>query len=116
MWFARNYERKIDKMAENAIFSVYAVPIFVYQKQTYDDNYVDFSRLFQKIHKFSCVPVYIWIRIVDFSFKLARVETREDPNTTISRLSSARQGPAIYMAFRWRADDGPTLKAVLVAL
>ena len=62
MPFARNYERKIDKMAENAIFSVYAVPIFVYQKQTYDDKYVDFSRLFQKIHKFSCVLVYILIR------------------------------------------------------
>ena len=62
MSFARNYGRKIDKMAENAIFSVYAVPIFVYQKQTYDDRYVDFSRLFQKIHKFSCVLVYIWIR------------------------------------------------------
>ena len=62
MSFARSYERKIDKMAENAIFSVYAVPIFVYQKQTYDDKYVDFSRLFQKIHKFSCVLVYIWIR------------------------------------------------------
>ena len=61
MSFARNYERKIDKMAENAIFSVYAVPIFVYQKQTYDDKYADFSRLFQKIHKFSCVLVYIWI-------------------------------------------------------
>ena len=26
---------------------------------------------------------------------------------TISRLSSACQGNAIYMAFRWRADDGP---------
>ena len=57
MSFARNYERKIDKMAENAIFSVYAVPIFVNQKQTYDDKYVDFSRLFQKMHKFSCVLV-----------------------------------------------------------
>ena len=52
----------------------------------------------------------------NFSFKLARVETREDPNTTISGPSSARQRSAIYMAFRWRADDGPTLKAVLVAL
>ena len=62
MSFARNYERKIDKMAENAIFSVYAVPIFVYQKQTYDAKFVDFSHLFQKIHKFSCVLVYIWIR------------------------------------------------------
>ena len=52
----------------------------------------------------------------DFSFKLARVETREDPNTTISGPSSARLRSAIYLAFRWRADDGPTLKAVLVAL
>ena len=52
----------------------------------------------------------------DFSFKLARVETREDTNTTVSGPSSARQRSAIYMAFRWRADDGPTLKAVLVAL
>ena len=52
----------------------------------------------------------------NFSFKSARVETREDPNTTISGPSSARQRSAIYMAFRWRADDGPTLKAVLVAL
>ena len=48
----------------------------------------------------------------DFSFQL----TREDPNTTISGPSSARQRSAIYMAFRWRADDGPTLKAGLVAL
>ena len=30
---------------------------------------------------------------------------RKDPNTTISE-----------MAFRWRADDGPTLNAGLVAL
>ena len=52
----------------------------------------------------------------DFSFKLMRVETREDPNTTISGPSSARQRYAIYMAFRWRADDGPTLKTVFVAL
>ena len=52
----------------------------------------------------------------DFSFKLTRVETREDPNTTISGSLSARQRSAIYMAFRWRADDGPKLKAGLVAL
>ena len=52
----------------------------------------------------------------DFFFKFTRVETREDPNTTKSRPSSARQQSAIYMAFRWRADDGPTLKAGLVAL
>ena len=34
-------------------------------------------------------------------------EGREDPNTTLS-------GPS--MAFHWRADDGPTLIAGLVAL
>ena len=36
----------------------------------------------------------------------------EDPNW----LSSARQRNAIEMAFRCRADDGPTLNAGLVAL
>ena len=40
----------------------------------------------------------------------------EDPNTTINGPSSARQRNAIYMAFRWWADDGQTLKAGLVAL
>ena len=53
--FARNYERKIDKMAETLFFSVYAVPIFVYQKQTNDDKYFDFSRLFKKNTNF---PVF----------------------------------------------------------
>ena len=45
----------------------------------------------------------------DFSFKLTRVETREHHhlNTTISGPSSARQRSAIYMAFRWCAEDGP---------
>ena len=38
---------------------------------------------------------------------LTRVETREDLNTTISGPSSARQRSAIYMAFRWCADNGP---------
>ena len=32
----------------------------------------------------------------------------EDPNTTISGPSSARQRNAIEMALRWCADDGPT--------
>ena len=32
--FARNYERKIDKIAETLLFSVYAVLISEYQKQT----------------------------------------------------------------------------------
>ena len=40
----------------------------------------------------------------------------EDPNTAINWPSSARQQNAIQMAFRWRADDGPTLNAGLVAL
>ena len=41
---------------------------------------------------------------------------REDPNTTIDGPLSARQRNAIEMAFRWRVDVGPTLKAGLVAL
>ena len=45
MSFARNYERKLAKWGKTVFFSVYAVPIFVYQKQTYDNKYVDFSRL-----------------------------------------------------------------------
>ena len=40
----------------------------------------------------------------------------EDPNTTINGPSSARQRNAISMAFRWRADDGPTSNAGLVDL
>ena len=36
--------------------------------------------------------------------------------TTTFGPSSARQLNAISMAFRWRADDGPTLNAGLVAL
>ena len=43
-------------------------------------------------------------------------EGRTDPNTTISGQSSPRQQNAIKMAFRWRADDGPTLNSGLVAL
>ena len=44
-------------------------------------------------------------------------EGREDPNTTISGPISARQRNAIYMAFHWRANDGPlTLNAGLVVL
>ena len=40
----------------------------------------------------------------------------ENPNITINGPSSARQRNAIKMAFRWRADDGTTLNAGLVAL
>ena len=43
-------------------------------------------------------------------------EGRMDPNTTISGPSTARQRIAIYLAYRWRADNGPTLNAGLVAL
>ena len=45
-------------------------------------------------------------------------EGREDPSTTISGPSSAIGPPAKrhYMAFRWRADDGPALNAGLAAL
>ena len=40
----------------------------------------------------------------------------EDTNTVINGQSSAHQRNAIEMAFRWRADGGPTLNAGLVAL
>ena len=50
-----------------------------------------------------------------FFFFLA-VEGLDDPNITINGPSSACQRNAIEMAFRWRADDGPTLNASLVAL
>ena len=40
----------------------------------------------------------------------------EDPNITINWPSSANQRNAISMAFRWWADDGPTLNAGLVSL
>ena len=43
-------------------------------------------------------------------------EGREDPHTAISGTSSARRRNAVYMASRWRADDGPTLNAGLIAL
>ena len=40
----------------------------------------------------------------------------EDQNITINGPSSARQRNAIQIAFSWRAEDGPTLIAGLVAL
>ena len=40
----------------------------------------------------------------------------EDPNTALIMPSSARQGNAIEMVFRWLADDGQTLNAGLLAL
>ena len=44
------------------------------------------------------------------------VKGSEDTNTAINGPSSARQRNAIKMAFRWRADNGPTVNAGLVAL
>ena len=43
-------------------------------------------------------------------------EGRKGPNTSNSGQSTARQRNAILMAFRWRADDGQTVNAGLVAL
>ena len=43
-------------------------------------------------------------------------EGTEDPYTAINGSSSACQQNAIEMASRWRANNGPTLNAVLVAL
>ena len=43
-------------------------------------------------------------------------EGREDPNTTVSVPTTARQRNAINMSFGWGADDGPKLNAGLVAL
>ena len=40
----------------------------------------------------------------------------EDTTIALNGPSSARQRNAIEMAFRWRADDGSTLYAGLVAL
>ena len=43
-------------------------------------------------------------------------EGREGPNTILSGPSLTRQRNVVEMALRLRADDGPTLKAGLVAL
>ena len=49
-----------------------------------------------------------------FFFLLLVDEGRDDHYTTKNGPSSAYQRNAIEMAFRWRADDGPTLNAGLV--
>ena len=48
-----------------------------------------------------------------FCFLFFSDEERNDSNTTISGPSTARQRNAIQIAFRWRADGGPTLNACL---
>ena len=53
--------------------------------------------------------VRVGLTITTFFFLFFLVdEGREDPNATISEPSYARQRNAIEMAFRWRANDGPT--------
>ena len=59
----------------------------------------------------SCAKPEIFVRGGQ-NLTIFDVEGREDRNTTLSGPSLAR----IYMAFRWHADDGHTLKAGLVAL
>ena len=44
------------------------------------------------------------------------IEVREDPSTTIRGPSWARQKKRHLMAFRWCADDDPTLNDSLVAV
>ena len=47
-------------------------------------------------------------------FRLIRGEGKEAQNATKSEPLLARQQNVIKMAFRWLADDDPTLNAVLV--
>ena len=54
-------------------------------------------------------------KFVCFTWSFLVNEGRGDPNTTKSRPSLAHHPNAIQMAFGWRADDGPTLNAGLVA-
>ena len=50
------------------------------------------------------------------NFFLMRRENIQIDNCNLNGPSSARQRNVIQLAFRWRADDDPTLNAVLVAL
>ena len=64
----------------------------------------------------SCADPESFIRggptLTTFSFSRGR----EAQNTIIRGPTSAHQRNAIKMAFRWSADDGPTLIVDLVAL
>ena len=57
----------------------------------------------------------IGLRSLDVQFFLV-YQGKEGTNTTKSVASSTHERNAIYMAFRWRTDAGPTLNAGLVAL
>ena len=54
--------------------------------------------------------------LITFYFLVDGIWGIEDPKIDINGPSSARQRNAIEMAYRWRADDGPTLDAGFVAL
>ena len=63
-----------------------------------------------------CGPRFVFQRGSNFDYIFLVDGGREYPNTTISGPSLDRQRNAIVMAFRWRADGGPTFNAGLVAL
>ena len=65
---------------------------------------------------FFCFCLFVYVYFYSFFIFFLVDEGRKVPNTTISGPSLACQRNAIKMAFRWRADDGPTLNAGLVAL
>ena len=78
------------------------------------------TQLDHKVCKAACADPESFIRggpnlITFFLFVFLVDEGIEDPNVTINGPSSARQRNAILMAFRWQADDDPTLNAGLVA-
>ena len=58
-------------------------------------------KICQRMSKFDKVFFFFFLFLVDKGI--------EDPNTIIMKW-------AISMAFRWQADNGPTLNAGLVAL
>ena len=71
----------------------------------------------QPPHLLTCADPEIFVRGgSNFDNDFLVDKGSEDPNNNISGPLSARQGNAIQMAFRWRANDGPTLNADLVAL
>ena len=70
-----------------------------------------------RVYHFTCADPESFVRggpIFDNVFLVDN--EREDPNSTISGPSLARQRNANKMAFHWRADDGPTLNAGLADL
>ena len=60
----------------------------------------EFRKFCQRVSKFDNV-FFLFFFLLD--------EGKEDSNVTLN-------GPSFKWAFRWRADDGPTLNSGLVAL